>query len=190
MFKQRFLDKTKTNKKIKKQICDAAHWKGGLEAESFLRYKWKHSDNNKENKNFWSFFNCKMWIAFRRGRSRMGEGGTYEKKSNWSRNCPPNAKLGLFCYFKHEIQLFKVLLSLKVVKFDTKMYLNFSNFWGWTSAGGSSLGPKMGTRVRWGDWQNFCWMGDPISPPPGKKRTLPKSWMKMVPQNCFGKWNS
>ena len=29
-----------------------------------------------------------------------------------------------------------VLLSLKVVKFDTKMYLNFSNFRGRTSAGG------------------------------------------------------
>ena len=41
-----------------------------------------------------------------------------------------------FCYFKHEIQLFKVLLSLKVVKFDTKMYLNFSNFQGRTLAGG------------------------------------------------------
>ena len=27
----------------------------------------------------------------------------------------------IFFYFKHEIQLFKVLLSLKVVKFDTKM---------------------------------------------------------------------
>ena len=36
----------------------------------------------------------------------------------------------IFCYFKHEIRLFKVLLSLKVVKFDTKMYLDFSNFRG------------------------------------------------------------
>ena len=43
-------------------------------------------------------------------------------------------------------------MSLKVVKFDTKMYLNFSNFRGRTLAGGgTSLGPKMGTSVGWGD---------------------------------------
>ena len=43
-------------------------------------------------------------------------------------------------------------MSLKAVKFDTKMYLNFSNFRGRTSAGGggTSLGPKTGTSVRWG----------------------------------------
>ena len=58
-----------------------------------------------------------------------------------------------FGHFKHEIQLFKVLLSLEVVNFDTKMYLNFSNFRGRTSAGGggTSLGPKTGTGVGWGD---------------------------------------
>ena len=61
-----------------------------------------------------------------------------------------NAKLGHFCYFKHEIQLFKVLLSLKIVKFDTKMYLNFSNFRGQTLAGGDMLWSKNG---------NKCWMG-------------------------------
>ena len=45
----------------------------------------------------------------------------------------------------------KVLLGLKVVKFDTKMYLNFSNFRGRTSARvGTSLGPKTGTSVGWG----------------------------------------
>ena len=70
----------------------------------------------------------------------------------------------------HEIQVFKVLLSLKVVNFDTKMYLNFSNFRGRTSAGGgTSLGPKTGTSVRWGDWQNFCRMG---GPPPEKNPDL------------------
>ena len=63
-------------------------------------------------------------------------GGLAKKKSDWSQNCPPNAKLGLFLLFKHRIQFFNVLLSLKVVKFDTKMYLNFSNFRGRTLAGG------------------------------------------------------
>ena len=39
--------------------CDAAY----LKDVSFLRYRWKHSEKNKENsKNGWSFFNCKIWI--------------------------------------------------------------------------------------------------------------------------------
>ena len=83
----------------------------------------------------------------------VGWGGDLWKKSNWSQNCPLNAKLGHFCYFKHEIQLFNVLLSLKVVKFDTKMYLNFSNFRGRTSAGGEqALVQKRGQVSDGGDW--------------------------------------
>ena len=70
---------------------------------------------------------------------------------------------------KHEKKLFEVLLSLKVVKFDTKMYSNFSNFWGRTSAGGggTSLGPKTGTSVRWGIDKIFTGWGTPS--PPRKK---------------------
>ena len=49
------------------------------------------------------------------------------------------------------------------------MYLNLSNFRGRTSAGGgTSLGPKTRTSVRWGYWQNFRPMGGPPSPPPEK----------------------
>ena len=56
-------------------------------------------------------------------------------------------------------------MSLKVVKFDTKMYLNFSNFRGRTSAGGwQALVPKWGQVLDRGDWQNFRWMGTPSSP--------------------------
>ena len=60
-----------------------------------------------------------------------------------------------------EIQLFNVLLSLKVVKFDTKMYLNFSNFRGRTSAGGGgqALVQKRGQVSDGGFWQNFRWWG-------------------------------
>ena len=76
----------------------------------------------------------------------------------------------IFCYFKHEIQLFKVLLSLKVVKFDTKMYLNFSNFRGQTSAGGGqALGPKPGTSVGWGIGKIFARWG---TPPVPREKTL------------------
>ena len=65
------------------------------------------------------------------------------------------------------LQLFKVLLSLKVVKFDTKMYLNFSNFRGRTSAGGGgqTLVQKWGQVSDGGDWQNFRRMGGPPVPP-------------------------
>ena len=62
-------------------------------------------------------------------------------------------------------------MSLKVVKFDPKMYLNFSNFRGRTSAGGSSLGPKTGTSVRWGGLATFSPDGGPPSPP--QEKTLP-----------------
>ena len=90
-----------------------------------------------------------------------GPSGTEAKIAHLMRN---------FCYFKHEIQLFKVLLSLKIVKFDTKMYLKFSGMnLGW--GGGTSLGPKTGTSVGWGDWQNFRRMGGPPVPP-GKNPEL------------------
>ena len=63
-----------------------------------------------------------------------------------------------------------------MVKFDTKMYLNFSNFRGRTSAGvGQALVQKQGQVSDGGDWQNFCRMGGtPQSPPPQEK----KPWHK------------
>ena len=63
-----------------------------------------------------------------------------------------------------------VLLSLKVVKFDTKMYLNFSNFQRRTSAGGGgqALVQKQGQVSVGGIGKIFAGWGDPQSPP-GKK---------------------
>ena len=65
----------------------------------------------------------------------------------------------MFCYFK-------VLLSLKVVKFDTKMYLNFSNFQGtrlgW--GGGQALVQKQGRVLDGGIAKFFAGWGDPQSP--------------------------
>ena len=76
-----------------------------------------------------------------------------------------------FAILKHEIQLFKVLLSLKVVKFDTKMYLNFSNFRGRTSAGGGqALVQKRGQVSDGGIGKIFTGWGDPPVPP--RKKTL------------------
>ena len=60
-----------------------------------------------------------------------------------------------------EIQLFKVLTSLKVVKFDTKMYLNFSNFRGRTSAGGDKPWSKNGDKCRMGGLAKFSPDGGP-----------------------------
>ena len=60
-------------------------------------------------------------------------------------------------------------MRLKVVKFDTKMYLDFSNFRGRTSAGGDKPWSKNGDKCRMGGiGKIFAGWGDPQSPP-GKK---------------------
>ena len=68
-------------------------------------------------------------------------------------------------------------MSLKVVKFDTKMYLNFANFREQTSAGGASLGPKTGTSVGWGGLTTFLPDGGTPSSPPGKKTLGAENWL-------------
>ena len=71
------------------------------------------------------------------GTKSDGGGGRCEKNPTEAETTHLMQNWVIFCYFKHsKIQLLKVLLSLKVAKFDTKMYLNFSNFRGRTSAGG------------------------------------------------------
>ena len=92
------------------------------------------------------------------------DGGTCEKNPTEAKTTHLMQNQAIFCYFNHEIQLFKVLLSLKVVKFDTKMY-NFSNFRGRTSAGGDKPRLKNGDKCLMGDWQNFRRMGEPPVPP-------------------------
>ena len=62
-----------------------------------------------------------------------------------------------------------VLLSFKVVKFDSKMYINFSNFRGQTSAGGAqALVQKWGQVSDGGIGKIFARWRDPQSPQ-GKK---------------------
>ena len=58
----------------------------------------------------------------------------------------------------------KVLLSLKIVKFYTKMY--FSSFWGQTSAGGGNKPrSKTGDKCRIGGIdKTFAGWGEPPSP--------------------------
>ena len=56
-------------------------------------------------------------------------------------------------------------MSLKVVKFDRKMYLNFFRFSGTNLGwGGQALVQKRGQVSDGGDWQNFRQMGGPPSP--------------------------
>ena len=65
---------------------------------------------------------------------------------------PPKLNLSNVC-FKHGIQLFKVVSSLKVVKIYTKMYYHCKNFRGQMSGGG-------GTRDRlWSENGDECRMG-------------------------------
>ena len=62
-------------------------------------------------------------------------------------------------------------MSLKVVKFDTKMYLNFSNFRGRTSAGGGQALVEKRGQVSDGGLTKFLPDGiDPQSPQ--EKKTL------------------
>ena len=57
-------------------------------------------------------------------------------------------------------------MNLKVVKFDRKMYVNFSNFQGQTSAGGGgqALVQKRGQVSDGGIGKIFAGWGDPHSP--------------------------
>ena len=77
---------------------------------------------------------------------------------------------------KHEIQLSKVLLSLKVVKFDKKMYLNFSNFWGRTYAGGQALVQKWGQVSDGGGGGLAKFLLDGGTPSPPRK----KPWASLL----------
>ena len=108
----------------------------------------------------------------------MGGGGTCEKNQTEAKTAHLMQNKAIFCYFKHEILMssniyskVKVLLSLKVVKFDRKMYLNFSNFRGRTSAGGGqALVQKQGQVSDGGGLAKFSPDGGPPVPP--RKKTL------------------
>ena len=63
-------------------------------------------------------------------------------------------------------------MSLKVVKFDTKMYLNFLNFQGRTSAGG---GGRPALVQKWGqvsDGELTKFLLDGVTPSPPREKTL------------------
>ena len=139
---------------------------------------------------FWQIFRCQRWHSTPRVFSlnfwwmgggdskifhpREVDGETCENNQTEAETAHLMQNQAIFCYFKHEIQLFKVLLSLKlikIVKFDTKIYLNFSNFWGWTSAGGGqTLVQKWGQVSNGGIDKIFTRWGTPQSP---HEKTLP-----------------
>ena len=79
-----------------------------------------------------------------------------------------------------KIQLFKVLLSLKVVNFDTKNVFKFCKFSGTNLGWGrTSLGPKTGTRVGWQELTNFSLDGGTPSPPSPGKKPCETFWSKL-----------
>ena len=74
----------------------------------------------------------------------VGWGGDLQKNLTQAKTAHLMQNKQFFGHFKHEIRLFKAFLSLKVVKFDTKMYSNFSNLRGRTSAGrGRGMGQAL-----------------------------------------------
>ena len=90
-------------------------------------------------------------------------GGNLAKKSDWSPNCTLNAKSDHFFAILSMKYSFSQIWHKNVFKFFKFSGTNLGG-------GGTSLGPKTGTSVGWGDWQNFCQMGGPPSPP--RKKTL------------------
>ena len=105
----------------------------------------------------------------RRGRSQMG--GDLWKKIRLKPKMPTYCKIRpFFSYFKHEIQL-KVLLSLKVVKFDTKNVFKFFKFSGTNLGwGGDKPWSKNGDKCQMGGiGKIFAGWGGPPQSPPGKK---------------------
>ena len=89
-------------------------------------------------------------------------GGTCEKNPTEAETAHLMHNKAISCYFKHEIQLFKVLMSLKVVKFDTKMYQIFQFFWDEPQrGGGQALVQKLGQVSDGGIDKIFARWGNP-----------------------------
>ena len=107
-------------------------------------------------------------------RSPSDVGGLAKKIPTEAKTAHLMQNKAIFCYFKHEIQLFKVLLSLKVVNFDTKMYPNFFKFLGtnlgWGGGGGQALVQKRGQVSDGGELAKFLPDGGTPSLP--RKKTL------------------
>ena len=79
--------------------------------------------------NFW-WGELKIFGPRRSPMGKKSDGGGLAKNATEAKTAHLMQNYDIFLLFKHEIQLIKVLSSLKVVKFDTKMYLKFSNFRG------------------------------------------------------------
>ena len=73
-------------------------------------------------------------------------------------------------------------MSLKVVKFDTKMYLNCSTFWGQTLAGGDKPWSKNRDKCRMegGIGKIFAGWGDPQSPQEKNPKLVIFKFMKVI----------
>ena len=68
------------------------------ETTNFLRGKKKITEHGFSLNFWWGDSKLLVPVSPWWGQSRMG-GGTCKKKSDWSQNCPPNAKLGHFLLF-------------------------------------------------------------------------------------------
>ena len=96
------------------------------------------------------------------------DGGTREKNLTEAKTAHLMQNNPIFCCFKHEIQLLKVL-ELKSSQIWHKNVFKFS---GMSLGCGDKPWSKNGDKCRMGDWQNFCWMGGTPSPSQKKKNTI------------------
>ena len=94
-----------------------------------------------------------------------GEGTTCEKNLTKAKTAHLCKIRPFFAILSMKYSFLKVLLSLKVVKFGTKMYLNFSNFGGTNlSWGGDKPWSKNRDKCRMGGLTKFRRMGGPPVP--------------------------
>ena len=109
-------------------------------------------------------------VGPRWGRSRMG-GGDLRKKSDWSQNCPLNAKLAHFLLFWAWNTAFKCTFQLKSGQIWHKNVFKFFKFSGTNLGwGGDKPWSKNGDKCQMGGiGKIFAGWGGPPQSPPGKK---------------------
>ena len=116
-------------------------------------------------------------------------GGGLQKNRTEAKTAHIMQNYAIFCYFKHEIQLFKVLLSLKNSQIWPKNVFKFVKFSGTNLGwGGQALVQKRGQVSDGGIDKIFAGWGDPQSPQ--EKKTCIVStllWkLKIIPEvNCL-----
>ena len=109
------------------------------------------------------------------------DGGGLAKKSDWSRNCPPNAKLGHFLLFYAWNTAFQGTFELKSSQIWHKTVFKFFKFSETNLGWGDKPWSKIGDKCRMGGLTKFSLDGGtPQSPREKKHAEYPHSSWKVL----------